>query len=548
MSLFRGHWAGILLFLVILLGAFFRFYQLADIPYGLFPDESVNGINALQVIHSGEIKLFYPENNGREGLFINIQAISVWLFGANVWALRLVSAVFGTLAIWGIYLAAKETLLLFLSRGTKSNQSYFAKYVNSETTIVSISLLAAFFTSASFWHINFSRIGFRAIMLPFMASFAVYWLLKSLRTGGLISAALAGTFAGLGLHTYIAFRFVPFFLSVPLVNYTWLWLKNRELYRRIPLAILTFLILAFLAAAPMLIYFYQNPSDFTGRTSDVSIMTADSPLLEFIKSNILTLVMFNIWGDCNARHNYDCRSQLLWPVGLAFIAGIYFMADSFRKESSAVNMPFVLLAVWFGVMTLPATLTREGLPHALRSIGLIPPVMITAGLGAWTAYRIAAKNHETLSRIVLWAGIIFVTLFGYYSYFHQFADSAKTKAGFRFDLTEIADAVASLPKSADKYVIANYPNLPYGMPIEANVVQFLTDTAGAEEQNAKNLHYILAQDLPRLEIADTAKKQVIFIPLNQENASSIAAELEARFPNLKLQTQKTAGGITVLSN
>src|SRR3989344_5840017 len=517
MSLFRGHWAGILLFLVILLGAFFRFYQLADIPYGLFPDESVNGINALQVIHSGELKLFYPENNGREGLFINIQAISVWLFGAHAWALRLVSAVFGTLAIWGIYLAARETLLLFLSRGTKSNQSYFAKYVNSETAIVSISLLAAFFTSASFWHINFSRIGFRAIMLPFMASFAVYWLLKSLRTGGLISAALAGTFAGLGLHTYIAFRFVPFFLSVPLVNYTWLWLKNRELYRRIPLAILTFLILAFLAALPMLIYFYQNPSDFTGRTSDVSIMTADSPLLEFVKSNILTLGMFNIWGDCNARHNYDCRPQLLWPVGLAFIA-------------------------------VPATPPRGGLPHALRSIGLIPPVMITAGLGARTAYRIAAKNHEMLSRIVLWTGIIFVTLFGYYSYFHQFADSAKTKAGFRFDLMEVADVVASLPKSADKYVIANYPNLPYGMPIEANVVQFLTDTAGAEEQNAKNLHYILAQDLPRLEIADTAKKQVIFIPLNQENAPSIAAELEARFPNLKLQTQKTAGGITVLSN
>jgi len=42
-----------------------------------------------------------------------------------------------------------------------------------------IGLLSAFFLATSFWHINFSRIGFRAIMAPFFLIWAVYFLIKS---------------------------------------------------------------------------------------------------------------------------------------------------------------------------------------------------------------------------------------------------------------------------------------------------------------------------------------------------------------------------------
>lgn len=147
-----------ILLCVLALGAFLRFYHITTIPPGLYPDEAMNGNNALEALHTGNFKTFYPDNNGREGLFINIQAISVWLFGREAWVLRIISAIFGTLTILGVYLAAKELL-------QKDK----------------IALLAAFFTATSYWHLNFSRIGFRAITTPFFLVFGLYFLLRGFR-------------------------------------------------------------------------------------------------------------------------------------------------------------------------------------------------------------------------------------------------------------------------------------------------------------------------------------------------------------------------------
>ena len=54
----------------------------------------MNGNNALEANATGEYKIFYPENNGREGLFINIQAASIAIFGNHPWSLRIVSVLF----------------------------------------------------------------------------------------------------------------------------------------------------------------------------------------------------------------------------------------------------------------------------------------------------------------------------------------------------------------------------------------------------------------------------------------------------------------------
>ncbi|MGA9770017.1 MAG: hypothetical protein WBV94_13325, partial [Blastocatellia bacterium] len=60
---------------ICLTGAFFRIHDIRNTPPGLYPDEAMNGNNAMEAIATGSYKIFYPENNGREGLFINIQAL-----------------------------------------------------------------------------------------------------------------------------------------------------------------------------------------------------------------------------------------------------------------------------------------------------------------------------------------------------------------------------------------------------------------------------------------------------------------------------------------
>ena len=62
------------LILILCLAAFLRFYQITTIPAGIQVDEAMNGSNILEILETGRVQVFYPENVGREGLYINIQA------------------------------------------------------------------------------------------------------------------------------------------------------------------------------------------------------------------------------------------------------------------------------------------------------------------------------------------------------------------------------------------------------------------------------------------------------------------------------------------
>jgi len=192
--------AVIFLLVILVIATFFRLWQLDFIPPGLYPDEAMNGNDALDLLQEGKFKLFYPENNGREGLFIWLIALSFSIFGASIWAIKIVPAIFGILTVLGIYLLAKEL---------------FSKY--NEVGSRCIGLLASFFLAVSFWHINFSRIGFRAILVPFLLVFGFYFLFKGLRTKKALQFITSGIFFGLGFYTYISYRFVVLLLAFVLI-------------------------------------------------------------------------------------------------------------------------------------------------------------------------------------------------------------------------------------------------------------------------------------------------------------------------------------------
>jgi hypothetical protein len=69
---------------ILALAAFYRFFRLPALPPGLNPDEAMNGNDALASLASGRFAIFYPENYGREGLFIWVVALSQYgLFGLS---------------------------------------------------------------------------------------------------------------------------------------------------------------------------------------------------------------------------------------------------------------------------------------------------------------------------------------------------------------------------------------------------------------------------------------------------------------------------------
>ena len=122
------------LLIILLVAIFLRLWQLEVIPPGLYPDEAMNANDALNSLNLNDFKLFYSENNGREGLFMWLIALSFSIFGTSIWSLKLVPATIGILTVFGLYQLTKEL---------------FSRNKEYKTQAVNIALLASFFLTIS---------------------------------------------------------------------------------------------------------------------------------------------------------------------------------------------------------------------------------------------------------------------------------------------------------------------------------------------------------------------------------------------------------------
>lgn len=446
------------------LAVFFRFWHIASIPPGLFTDEAMNGNNALEAIDTGEYKVFYPENNGREGLFINIQALSIKLFGTEPWALRIVSALFGILTVLGLYLLTKE---LFKKE--------------------SVALLASFFLATSFWHINFSRIGFRAIMAPFFLVWSFYFLFKIVNQtkNNWLLPIFTGFIFGLGFHSYIAYRITPLLLILPFI----LLIKNKKIK-----LIFLFLIGTLIATIPLGLYFLNHPQDFMGRTTQISIFASQSPILNLIKNTFITLQMFFFAGDFNWRHNYAGFPQLFPVVAVMFLIGIIFTIKKiFKKQENywILNTGYWLLILWFIFMLAPVVVSNEGIPHALRAIVLAPIAMIFAGLGAeYFGNKITTKKTAIIFAILL----IIIPLFTYFQYFVFWTQKPEVAKSFNKKYTDIAYQINFMDRTKPVYVIIDKNRIYRDDPMDLQTIMFITRTFLPQQQKEKNIFYSTYKD------------------------------------------------------
>ncbi|MEI8103603.1 MAG: glycosyltransferase family 39 protein [Candidatus Moraniibacteriota bacterium] len=518
----RQHRSIALILLVFLLAIAFtlRFWHNGTLPGGLYPDESVNGIDAIHALETHSFQLFYQNNNGREGLFINLQALALAIFGFHTWALRLWSALFGTLAVLGVYLVALE---LWRRK--------------------SLALVSAFLFTFSYWAINFSRIGFRAIMVPFILTFSIYFLLRGLRTLRLWSFFWSGIIFGLGLHTYIAFRLAPLILVIFFIGAI---LAYQDFLKRFWKHILIFILGAFITALPMFYDFAKNPDHFVSRSNSISVFSPDinhgNLPLTLGETFGLSLLKYNFWGDQNWRHNYPPYPNLDPFTGTLFLLGFIFLFSRIfillrrRFKDHAYNPELArlfLILGWFFVMLMPEFLTNEGLPHSLRAIGTLPVVFLIAVLPLmWLRewYRIA---RPTPRLGFIWICVIFLMLVASWNtikYFYFFANNPNQHGAFNQNYTNMADYLISLPSDVHKYVYTNaggtmiddasLVNIP-SLPVTAQPLVFLTHGA------VSNLTYIM----PDTDFTLTAP--AVIIPMNYDG--SFIEKLHTNYPNLRTE-------------
>lgn len=483
---------------ILIIASFFRLYNLKSLPPGLYPDEAMNGSNALEAIETGEYKVFYPENNGREGLFINIQSLFVERFGAEPWALRLASALFGILGVLGIFFLASE---LF-----RDNKNRFR-----------IALMSSFLMAGSFWHIIFSRIGFRAIMAPTILVWASFLMFLAFRKRDSLWKSLGlgligGAVYGLGFHSYISYRATPLILLCPVIFLLIKAVKEKTVGKFLAVGG-AFLIGMFIALAPLISYFAANPADFFGRTSQISVFSSESPLKDLGANILKTALMFNFAGDANWRHNFSGYPALSIVAGIFFLFGIFIAGKKVFKKFKD-SSPELFLFFWIAVSLLPVVISNEGIPHALRAIIAIPGVMIVASLGMdylgtrFKEWFSAGEKGKTLFKVCATVVVSFLVVEPFVMYFVLWGRNPNVAGAFNQNYVDIARSINSLPKEADKYVIVLAGGAEArGIPIPAQTVQFMTDSFTEKGREENNIHYFRSYD----ELPDVKRDAVLFV-------------------------------------
>jgi len=486
---------GLALISIITLSAFFRFYDIQNYPAGLFPDEAANGEDALLIL-DGDMRPFYPRGNGREALYFFLEAASIWLFGVGVWQLHIVSALISVFTVLAMYFATKV---------------WFGRLAG---------LLAALFLATNPWYVTMSRTGFRAILIPLFIALFTAWIgyvIKSAKQGrkktALVYAILAGAAWGGGFYTYIAYR-VMIGVVVGIVALLVLAALHPKIgfphWKRYKWQLFVGVLATLLVLAPLGIFFIQQPETFVGRAGQVSVFNKElqeeyggGTLLGtiFYTTSETLLSFFAGDGDLNWRHNVAGFPLLNQLVGVLFLLGLawairgFFVVTwkIFKGVEVHLGMIYAYLLLLLSGMLAPVVATAEGMPHGLRSIGLVVPIFLLAGTAGavvirWGVKKFSGENKKGIGA-GLWYGLIIglLTLGILYDgtlYFLLARNDADAYYAYRSDLTEVS-------KYINYYVRENTDKArPYLVldKFSVQTVHLLTSVAAHEYTTGKQVH------------------------------------------------------------
>ncbi|MCA9982296.1 MAG: glycosyltransferase family 39 protein, partial [Anaerolineales bacterium] len=329
--LFLSRWGWWFFLLAALTTAvFLRFYQLGDLPPGLYGDEAYNGLDALRVL-DGETPLFFSSNNGREPAYIYLTAVSIALLGNTPLAVRLSAAVVGALTVLPVFALAT---------------TWFGRRTG---------LLAAWLWAATLWPMHLSRIGLRAILLlPLLA--LAFWLgTLAWRQQKAWLWVAAGVAYGLGFYTYLPIRFTPLLLVVLAVLIWW-----RGEAKRLWPGALWFGLSTAVVLTPWLLLWFQQPDLILGRSGQVSILNpainGGNLPLALLENSGRALGMFLWQGDDILRHNPALRPVFDWLMIVPFLWGLFLLGRQWRRLTAVTTL------LWVLVMLGP-TILAEDTPH-----------------------------------------------------------------------------------------------------------------------------------------------------------------------------------------
>jgi 4-amino-4-deoxy-L-arabinose transferase-like glycosyltransferase len=358
---------------VLLLAALLRVQGFAAMQDMTHYDEAYYGVDALSLLQAPRLTPFFPENFGRESLFMYWLAPALAIFGGGAFALRLTALLTGILTIAAVYRLGRELW------GRE------------------VGVWAALALAVLFWHILAGHQAFRAHLYPLIGALAFTALFHARRRQRMGGWLIAGSLFGLLAYTYIAARaWLALAAGLALL---WAW-RTPSIRRGLLLAGT----LAAGIALPLVGYLFANQQLAAQRGEQVSISTI-AQLLDNL------LLWANAWlgrGAADVAYNLPERPILDVPLGVLLLTGGVLALSQARKHR-LLSVRFLFLLLLAAASLAPALLTIDPL-KPLRAVGVVVPLALLLGMAAQALWRSLAGGR--LGRVaavaplvlLLWAG------------------------------------------------------------------------------------------------------------------------------------------------
>jgi hypothetical protein len=214
----------VVLFGIVVLAAFLRFYKLESIPSGFYVDEAAIGYNSYSILKTGadEYGKLFPVFLRSYGaysspLYTYLTAFPTLLFGPRIFSVRLLSAISGILNVFFFYLILKESGLI------------------KRITFI---LLGTFLFAIVPWNVFFSRGAFEANLSLMLYMFSIYLFLLSRKKFNLLYIATA--ILSLSTYAYQAQRLVA---HIFLIGVLFIFFRSKHRMREIIFPVLLFFII-----------------------------------------------------------------------------------------------------------------------------------------------------------------------------------------------------------------------------------------------------------------------------------------------------------------
>jgi 4-amino-4-deoxy-L-arabinose transferase-like glycosyltransferase len=437
----------LLLAAIILLAAFFRLYRIDSLPPGDGYDPAFYGIDALKIL-DGARPIFLATNYGREPLFSYAVAVAFLVLGASTQAIHITSAVFGILAVPAVFLVAEE---LFVDE-----DGLLSRFGG---------LAAALMMAVSYWHLNWSRYGVRAILVPLFAATTLAFLWRGLRTGKLAAFLLCGVSLGLSMYTYQAARMLPLLM---VIGFAAVAREHGAVTRRDWSRFLIVAAVATLIFAPLGLYFAAHPESSFHRVRDVFVIQGEQSavgnLRAVLNQALDALLTFSFVGDSTPYSTIPGRPSLNPFFSALFLLGIGVSLTHVRK------LHHLFLLTWLGLMLVPAILAGHG-SAAKRAIGTLPAVAMLIAVGAliplvtlrrWLGDRLPAWANRLSAAwgVMVLCGFAYSGVITYRDYFIRWASNPNLPTHFEAGISAIGDYIGDLSPEERVYTSPELPSHP----------------------------------------------------------------------------------------